>query len=144
MVEIKDRNTAKLETDPEGSVNSSVREEHIEQHRRPSSKDAPGGRSPITGTKLSWLVDNFSGITSNVYEAVMVAAKRARQIGRQQKQEIDRWTATMDVLEPGMEPTEDESEVGIDHFHHRKPTVKAMSELKERKLEYNYPEAAEK
>ena len=90
--------------------------------------------------RLPWLVDDFEGITENIYEAVIVASRRARQIGRLQKQEIEALNSTVDVIDLINNENEDGLEPGVDHFHHMKPTVQAMKELKLRSFNFSYPE----
>lgn len=93
--------------------------------------------------QLSWSVIDYDGITSNIYEAVMVAAHRARQVGRRQKREIDNWNITIEMSEITPEE-EDAEEPGIDHFNHPKPTVQAMHELKSGRFDFRYPDEEEK
>ncbi|MDP8239096.1 MAG: DNA-directed RNA polymerase subunit omega [Candidatus Hatepunaea meridiana] len=90
------------------------------------------------GSGLPWLINDFNGITKSVYEAAMVAASRAHQIGRQQKQEIDIWFRSHEPVDGQGE--EEEYEPGTDHFKHRKPTVKALDELTNKKLVFRYPD----
>jgi len=96
-------------------------------------------RPDFSRSKLSWLVDDFEGVTSSVYEAVMISAHRARQIGRLQKREIDAYN-TAQPLTPESIEAEEHAEKGIDHFHHIKPTIAAMDELRKRMFEYYYLE----
>jgi len=93
---------------------------------------------PLLGSILPWLLHDFKGITENVYEGIMVAAVRARQIGRWQKQEIDAWYKFHEPVDGQGE--EEEIEPGTDHFHHIKPTIKALDELALKKLNYRYLE----
>jgi len=95
-------------------------------------------------SRLNWLVTDFSGITTSVYEAVMVAAHRARQIGRRQKQQIDAFNNEVEATELVNVEDDTPEEPGIDHFHHIKPTVHALKELKEGKVAFYYPEEREK
>lgn len=88
--------------------------------------------------RLNWLIDDFSGITDSVYQAAMIAAQRARRIGRRQKQEIDSWNDTHNILEQGV-ITEESPLQGIDNFHHPKPTMQALDELKHERLKFRYP-----
>ncbi len=97
----------------------------------------------FAGSKLPWLVDDFNHITSSVYEAVMIAAHRARQVGRLQKREIDTYNSSQ-VLTPESIEEEETSEKGIDHFNHIKPTIKSLGELMDKKLEFYYLEDEKK
>jgi len=93
----------------------------------------------FTGSRLPWLVDDFTGVTSSVYEAVMVAAHRARQVGRRQKREIDAYNTSQPLTSESIEQ-EEFTEKGVDHFRHIKPTVKALDELRRGDFEFYYPE----
>ncbi len=93
-------------------------------------------------SKLPWLVNNFEGIAHSIYEAIMIASTRARQIGRKQKQEIDLWYKLHEPVDGAGE--EEESEPGVDHFLHPKPTIKALEELTLEKLKHHYLEQEEK
>lgn len=97
----------------------------------------------FAGSKLSWLVDDFTHVSSSVYEAVMVASHRARQVGRRQKREIDEYNSAQ-VLTPESIEEEETSEKGIDHFNHIKPTVQALDELMQKKFEYYYLDEVKK
>jgi DNA-directed RNA polymerase subunit K/omega len=112
-------------------------EEQSEEETLHIARHEPVER-PLSGSRLPWLIHDFTGITDNVYEGVMVAAVRARQIGRRQKHEIDAWYKSHEPVDGQGE--EEETEPGSDHFQHTKPTVKALDELAEKKLEYKYLE----
>ena len=90
--------------------------------------------------RLSWLVDDFEDITENIYEAIMIASRRARQIGRRQKQEIEALNSTLEVVDLINNEEEEGPEPGVDHFHHMKPTIQALKELKEQHFTFSYPE----
>jgi DNA-directed RNA polymerase subunit K/omega len=115
---------------PEPEVLEIQEDEELIEHREPRVRN-------FTGSRLSWLVTDFQGITNSVYEAVMVAANRARQVGRNQKREIDNWNSSQ-VLTPESIEQEETAEKGIDHFNHIKPTVQALSELKHQDIEFYY------
>jgi len=94
--------------------------------------------------KLDWLVQDFEGITDSVYEGIMIAAHRARQIGRRQKQEIDAFNATIETTEITNSEEEESDQPGVDHFHHVKPTILALNELKKGEINYHYQEKTKK
>lgn len=102
----------------------------------------PRRRMAERNVRLKWLVDDFEGITSSVYEAIMISAARARQVGRRQKLEIDAWNSSRQLDELDSDDL-DLSEAGIDHFHHPKPTIQALFELKRRRIRFRYPDAEE-
>lgn len=96
-----------------------------------------------TGSRLDWLICDFSPITETIYEAVIVAAKRAREIALTQKMEIDRYFQQKSSdLQPISE--DDNPNLGLDPFHHPKPTVLALQELKEGKIRFYNPKHLEK
>jgi len=101
---------------------------------------APESETPAESEMLTQpaLVEDFSGIAESVYEAVMLAAQRARQIGKKQKREIDAWTRSLETTSSG-DPDEESPDQGVDHFHHPKPTVQALLELKNQKFGFGYP-----
>lgn len=78
--------------------------------------------------------ERFQDVSDNIYEAVMIVAKRARKIAANQKIEIER---NMNVVEPE-EETDEESEVSKVYLSFKKPTIIAISELEKQELEYNY------
>lgn len=92
------------------------------------------------------LIEDYNGISSSVYEAVMIAAHRARQIGRRQKQEIDSFNRSMemtvgsDALELDEIPSEDRTVVRTTY---PKPTTQALTELKNQRFSFYYPKPEE-
>jgi len=85
----------------------------------------------------------------NIYEAIIVAAKRARQIHDDMKIELSKQLEDLKALNATPEP-EDDSEVTIANpdqlkisleFEKRlKPTEVAIDEIKARKIPYRYKE----
>jgi len=124
-----------LEDDSDWSEDDSELEEHSEGSI-PKTKTVPSEED----MRLSWLVDDFDGITENIYEAIIVAGQRARQIGRRQKQEIDDLNSSMEVVDLINNEEEEGMEPGVDHFHHMKPTMQAMKELKSQSFTFSYPD----
>ncbi|HHE47188.1 MAG TPA: hypothetical protein ENL08_05770 [Bacteroidetes bacterium] len=131
-----EQNNASADMNGVSNFSDEVVDNLKESDGKPSRKDG------LTDSKLPWLIHDFEGITENIYEGVMAAAVRARQIGRRQKQEIDVWHKSHEPVDGAGE--EEESEPGIDHFQHSKPTVKALKELSERKLIIRYRDEGEK
>ena len=103
----------------------------------------PRRRMAERNIKLKWLVDDFEGVTDSVYEAIMVSAARARQVGKRQKLEIEAWNSSRQLDELDSDDNVP-SEAGIDHFRHPKPTIQALFELKRRRIRFRYPEAETK
>ncbi len=129
------------QTDDMSYINSIDEDMDLAERKQNNQCGKEAGISKIL--RLPWVVSDFDGITTSVYEAVMIAALRARQIGKRQKAEIDAWNASIELSEMTPEE-EDAEEPGIDHFNHSKPTVKALYELKEQTVDYRYPDESEK
>jgi DNA-directed RNA polymerase subunit K/omega len=91
----------------------------------------------------------FLAQAGNIYEAIIVAAKRARQIHDDMKIELSQQLETIKALNATPEP-EDDTEVTIANpdqlkisleFEKRpKPTEIAIIEVKEKKVPYRYKE----
>lgn len=82
--------------------------------------------------------ENSESMTDNIYEAIMVIAKRARKIAADQKFEIEKILTTAEAQEVN------EEEVGKDRddmLELEKPTVIAMRELFSGELEYEYKDS---
>ena len=89
----------------------------------------------ITGRPLP---EDFEDKTDNIYEAIMVVARRARRISLDQKLEIER---TVQDSRPEEELAEDaEAVVNEDNLYLEleKPTRIAFNELYNGELEYEY------
>ena len=85
-----------------------------------------------------YLAEDFEGLADNIYEAIIVVAKRARKVGDGQKKEIDRQIGTLDLTDTSEEEQHDEDEPEPDFYHYEKPTIIAMRELKTGQLKYQY------
>jgi len=88
--------------------------------------------------ETDFLGEDFDELTDNIYEAIIVIAKRARSIGESQKKEIDRQIGTLDLTETPEDDLFDEDEVQPEFYHYEKPTIIAMREMKNRQLKYEY------
>jgi DNA-directed RNA polymerase subunit K/omega len=85
----------------------------------------------------------------NIYEAIIVAAKRARQLHDETKIELNQQLETLKALNATPEP-EDDSEVttanpdqlkiSIEFEKRMKPTETAIGEVMEKKIPYRYKE----
>jgi len=83
------------------------------------------------------LSDDFIDITDNVYEAIMIVAKRARKIGTDQKVEIENALSEIQAENEEIEEEEEKRELEIQL---EKPTVIAFKELVQHDLEFEYKE----
>lgn len=88
-------------------------------------------------------IDKLSENTGNVYESLVVIAKRSRQISTKIKEELNNkladFASTVDNLE---EIFENREQIEISKFYERmpKPTTMAMEEFMEGKIMYRKPE----
>lgn len=93
--------------------------------------------------------EDFLDGTVNIYEAVLIIAKRARQIGELQKRLIDRHLGQTEMLEqaaararaeesddaPAPEPVE---QINRPVPKFEKSVVLSMAEMKEKSIEFQY------
>ena len=77
----------------------------------------------------------YSDEADNIYEAIMVVAKRARKIGADQKFEIEKILSTSEATEENEEEIVKDNEELLDI---EKPTVIAIRELLNGDLEFEY------
>lgn len=92
--------------------------------------------------------ESFVGKAENVYEAVLVIARRARQIGELQKRRIDRHLGQTEVLEQAAARARAESgddsveieEIEREKIQFTKPVVLAIGEMVDGKIEKRYEE----
>jgi DNA-directed RNA polymerase subunit K/omega len=85
---------------------------------------------------------------ANVYEAIVVLSKRARQINEETKLEFSQRVETIQALAPTVNAEEEETELNPDQlkisleFEKRaKPTEEAIAELMSDQLEHRYKDA---
>jgi DNA-directed RNA polymerase omega subunit len=81
--------------------------------------------------------------TANVYEAVIIAAKRARQINDEQKMEFNAILSTVVPQTTTEEEGEDiqnpaQLKMALELESREKPQIKAIKELLEGKVEYEF------
>ncbi len=85
----------------------------------------------------------------NIYEAIIVSAKRARQIHDEMKLELTQQLETLKALNATPEPEEDSEvmvanpdqlKISMEFEKRTKPTELALAEVKEKKISYRYKE----
>ena len=93
--------------------------------------------------------EEFAKRAENIYEAVVVMSKRARQIVDEQKRKIE-LEIELNPLSESRDATDDFDEIEIDrealrrkHTKHPKPTTAAMIEMVDDKIEFRYKEKEE-
>ncbi len=82
--------------------------------------------------------------TENLYEAVVVAGKRARQINEDSRLEFNQLVSTMiPAVEEDFEErgNPDQEKISLQFEKRDKPHLVALDELLERKFEYRYKDA---
>jgi DNA-directed RNA polymerase subunit K/omega len=92
--------------------------------------------------------EDFRDKAANIYEAILIIAKRARQVGELQKRHIDRYLGHTQMLEQAAAQAraEDSDEiieiepVSRPEFNFEKPVIISLRELKDNKIEWNYEE----
>jgi DNA-directed RNA polymerase subunit K/omega len=82
--------------------------------------------------------------TDNLYEAVVVAGKRARQLNEDNRIEFNQLVSTMiPVVEDDFEErgNPDQEKISLQFEKREKPHLSALNELLENKVEYRYRDA---
>jgi DNA-directed RNA polymerase subunit K/omega len=90
-------------------------------------------------------LDKFESKTANLYESIVVASKKARQINDTMKMELNQ------RLEPIIaKETEDDSimnqdklNISLEFEQREKPTIEAVKELMEDRLNYRFKDTDE-
>ncbi len=92
--------------------------------------------------------ESFVGKAENIYEAVLIISRRARQIGELQKRRVDRHLGQTEMLEQAAARARAESgddsveveEIERDKISFPKPIVLSLAEMVEGKIEKKYEE----
>ena len=90
--------------------------------------------------------EDFEGKATNIYEAILIIAKRARQVGELQKRHIDRYLGQTEMLEQAAaqaraEETDEVIEpepIERPEFNFERPIVAAFREMKAGKINHSY------
>ncbi|NLJ43920.1 MAG: DNA-directed RNA polymerase subunit omega [Bacteroidales bacterium] len=102
-------------------------------------------KSNAPSTTVTRNLDMMTRDTGNIYETVIIVARRANQISVEMKQELNKkleeFASYTDNLE---EVFENREQIEISKFYERlpKPTLIALQELEEGKIFYRNPESA--
>jgi DNA-directed RNA polymerase subunit K/omega len=88
---------------------------------------------------------------ANVYEAIVVLSKRARQINEETKLEFNQRVETIQALTPAVNAEEEETEsnpdqlkISLEFEKRSKPTEEAIGELMNDQLDHRYKEVEAK
>jgi DNA-directed RNA polymerase subunit K/omega len=93
--------------------------------------------------------EDFRDAADNIYEAILVIAKRARQVGELQKRQIDRYLGQTEMAEQAAaqaraEDSEDAAvpiepePVNRPEFKFEKPVLVSFREMKDKKIDFYY------
>ncbi len=88
-------------------------------------------------------VDELAARTGNIYEAVAIMAKRARQISSEQRSELDEKLQYFEGFGPEMEDArmqEEQEEISVEYELKPEPTEMAIDDFLEDKLYFRKPE----
>ena len=88
-------------------------------------------------------LDKIESRTDNLYEAVLVIAKRARQINSDQNTKLKMQLGDFETVEELSEEDPDRESIIIEYDKIPKPTVQAINEILEDKLKWEYKEDEE-
>lgn len=100
-------------------------------------------KSVAPATTVTRDIDKLIRDTGNIYETVIIVARRANQIAVEMKQELNKkleeFASYSDNLE---EVFENREQIEISKFYERlpKPTLLALQEMEEGKIFYRNPE----
>ena len=85
-------------------------------------------------------IEKFEANAENMYEAVAICAKRARQINDEMKIELSQRLAPIDAKETEDDTimNQDKLEISLDFEKRDKPTTQAVQELINGELTYRY------
>jgi DNA-directed RNA polymerase subunit K/omega len=102
----------------------------------------------VTVSHEMFLGEDFYRHADNVYEAIIAIARRARQIGEEQRKEMDAYLSQVEMLDKFQEEEEGYEEPVRPHepvLQFEKPTILALREMVAGKLELirNLPEGEE-
>ncbi len=87
-------------------------------------------------------VDQLTAQSSNIYEAVVVISKRARQVAARQKAELDEKLAYYEGFSSDMENLrmqEEQARVSLEHETRPKPPEVAIEELLDNEIYFRNP-----
>ncbi len=85
-------------------------------------------------------IDKFGSLADNLYEAVVIVSKRARQINDEMKMELNQRLAP--VIEKETEDdtimNQDKLEISLEFEKREKPTIQAVNEMLNNELTFRY------
>lgn len=103
-------------------------------------------KSNASGSTITHDLDILDKETGNIYESVMIAAKRSNQISVEMKQELNRKLEEFAYYTDNLEEVfENREQIEISRFYERlpKPGLIALQEFLEHKIYYRFSERKE-
>ena len=94
------------------------------------------------GSTITWNTELLSAETGNIYESVVICAKRANQIGVGMKEELTKKLQDFASLTDNLEEVfENREQIEISRYYERlpKPVSISVQEFPEGKIEHKYP-----
>lgn len=104
-------------------------------------------KSPAPVTTVTRNLDMMTEATGNIYETVIIVARRANQISVEMKQELNKKLEEFASYNDNLEEVfENREQIEISKFYERlpKPTLIALQELEENKIFFRNPETGSK
>ncbi|HMS33897.1 MAG TPA: DNA-directed RNA polymerase subunit omega [Ignavibacteria bacterium] len=85
-------------------------------------------------------LDKFESKTANLYESIVVASKKARQINDSMKMELNQRLEPIIAKETEDDTimNQDKLNISLEFEKRQKPTIEAISDLMEDKLDYRF------
>ena len=97
--------------------------------------------------KRTFLAEDFRDMGENIYEVILIVAKRARQVGELQKRMIDRALGQTEMMEQQAEQELEGEEIerifepeDRPQLNLEKPAIKAMQEMVSGKIDWKHIE----
>lgn len=100
-------------------------------------------KSSAPVTTVTRNITTFDESTGNIYEAVVIASKRANQISVEVKQELNKKLEEFASFSDNLEEVfENREQIEISKFYERlpKPTLIALTEFEDNKIYFRNPE----
>ncbi len=98
------------------------------------------------GSTITWDTEKLAEPTGNIYESVVICAKRANVIGAEMKEELTRKLQDFASLTDNLEEVfENREQIEISKYYERlpKPVSISAQEFFDKKLSYSYPSTEE-
>ena len=88
--------------------------------------------------------DRLAREVGNIYEAVVITSKRARQIAQQEKGELDVKLSyfedlSLDVTADEIRTNEDQLRISLEYERRPKPSLRALTEMEEGQVYHRNP-----